>query len=161
MRETQQMGVFQQPARIARMLALEKVTKIFNRNSVDEKVALHQIDLKVVRGDFITIIGSNGAGKSTLLNAIAGTTFLDDGNVVVDGSDVTHLPEFRRAKWIGRVFQNPLMGTAGEMTLEENLSMALLRGKTRKLRKGVTKGHRDIYRPMLQSLGLGLEESSQ
>jgi putative ABC transport system ATP-binding protein len=139
------------------MLNLEKVTKIFNRNGVDEKVALDQVDLKVTKGDFITIIGSNGAGKTTLLNAIAGTTLLDDGNVVIDGSDVTHLPEFKRAKWIGRVFQNPLMGTAGEMAIEENLSMALLRGKTRGLRKGVTAEHRNIYGPMLRSLGLGLE----
>lgn len=139
------------------MLELEKVTKIFNRNTVDEKIALDQIDLKVTRGDFVTVIGSNGAGKSTLLNAIAGTTLLDGGNIIIDGSDVTHLPEHKRGKWIGRVFQNPLTGTAGEMTIEENLSMALLRGKTRGLRKGVTGDHRNIYRPMLQSLGLGLE----
>jgi len=139
------------------MLELEKVTKIFNRNTVDEKVALHQVDLNIAKGDFVTVIGSNGAGKSTLLNAIAGTVLLDGGNVIIDGSDVTSLPEFKRGRWIGRVFQNPLMGTAGEMTIEENLSMALLRGKTRGLRRGVTVGHRDLYRPMLQSLGLGLE----
>ena len=139
------------------MLELEKVTKIFNRNSIDEKVALDRIDLNVARGDFITIIGSNGAGKSTLLNAISGSVLLDEGNVVIGGLEVTHLPEFKRGKWIGRIFQNPLMGTAAEMTIEENLSLALLRGKSRGLRKGVTAGHRGIYGPLLETLGLGLE----
>jgi putative ABC transport system ATP-binding protein len=140
------------------MLALEGVTKIFNRNSMDEKIALEHIDLKVSRGDFVTIIGSNGAGKTTLLNAITGNVLIEDGNVVIDGYDVTHLPEFQRGKLIGRVFQNPLMGTASEMTIEENLSMAFLRGKPRRLRKGVTGNHRSIYRPILEALGLGLEE---
>ena len=117
--------------RIREMLELEGVTKIFNRGSIDEKVALQHIHLKVEKGEFITIIGSNGAGKTTLLNAITGSVLVDDGNVVIDGLDVTHLPEFKRGRLIGRVFQNPLMGTASEMTIEENLSMALLRGKSR------------------------------
>ncbi len=140
------------------MLELEGVTKAFNRNSLDEKIALQDIDLKVPKGDFVTIIGSNGAGKTTLLNAITGSVLIDDGNVVLDGCDVTHLPEFQRGKLIGRVFQNPLVGTASEMTIEENLSMALLRGKPRRLRRGVTGSHRSIYCPLLQTLGLRLEE---
>jgi putative ABC transport system ATP-binding protein len=139
------------------MLELEGVTKVFNRGSVDEKVALRHIHLKVEKGEFITIIGSNGAGKTTLLNAVTGSVLVDDGNVVIDGLDVTHLSEFKRGRLIGRVFQNPLMGTASEMTIEENLSMALLRGKPRGLQKGVTQNHRDVYRPVLQTLGLGLE----
>jgi putative ABC transport system ATP-binding protein len=140
------------------MLELERVTKIFNRNSIDEKTALHDVSLKVDRGDFVTIIGSNGAGKTTLLNVITGGVLLEEGNVVLDGYDVTHLPEHERGKWIGRVFQNPLTGTAAEMTIEENLSMALLRGKPRGLRKGVTEEHRKKYRPVLQTIGLGLED---
>ncbi len=113
---------------MSRMLELERVTKIFNRNSIDEKTALRDVSLKVTGGDFVTIIGSNGAGKTTLLNVITGSVLLEEGNVVLDGYDVTHLPEHERGKWIGRVFQNPLTGTATEMTIEENLSMALLRG---------------------------------
>lgn len=140
------------------MLELENVTKVFNRGSIDEKVALQGINLKVSKGDFITIIGSNGAGKTTLLNSITGSVLVDDGNVIIDGLDVTHLSEFMRGKFIGRVFQNPLMGTASEMTVEENLSMALLRGKSRGLRKGVTENHRRTYKPILQTLGLGLED---
>ena len=139
------------------MLELENVTKVFNRGSIDEKVALQDINLKVSKGDFITVIGSNGAGKTTLLNSITGSVLVDDGNVIIDGLDVTHLFEFVRGKFIGRVFQNPLMGTASEMTIEENLSMALLRGKSRGLRKGVTENHRRTYKPILQTLGLGLE----
>src|SRR5512136_3021156 len=139
------------------MLELEGVTKIFNRGSIDEKVALQHIHLTVEKGEFVTIIGSNGAGKTTLLNVITGSVLIEDGNIAIDGFDVTHLPEFQRGRWIGRVFQNPLMGTASEMTIEENLSMALLRGKTRGLRKGVTESHRKVYRPILETLGLGLE----
>jgi putative ABC transport system ATP-binding protein len=139
------------------MLEVEGVTKIFNQGSIDEKVALQHVNLKVEKGEFVTIIGSNGAGKTTLLNVITGSVLVDDGNVVIDGLDVTPLPEFKRGRFIGRVFQNPLMGTASEMTIEENLSMALLRGKPRGLKKGVTKNHRSIYQPILQTLGLGLE----
>ena len=139
------------------MLELERVTKIFNQKSVDEKVALDCVSLKVSEGDFITIIGSNGAGKTTLLNAVTGSILIEDGNVVIDGVDVTHLPEFKRGRFVGRVFQNPLMGTASEMTIEENLSMALLRGKTRGLKKGVMEDHRKVYVPILETLGLGLE----
>jgi len=140
------------------MLELEGVTKIFNRGSIDEKMALRDVSLTVSRGDFVTIIGSNGAGKTTLLNVVTGGVLIDDGNVVIDGRDVTCLPEFKRGKLIGRVFQNPLMGTAAEMTIEENLSMAFLRGKPRGLRKGVTEEHRRKYEPILKTLGLGLED---
>jgi putative ABC transport system ATP-binding protein len=140
------------------MLELEGVTKVFNRHSLDEKVALRDVSLKISKGDFVTIIGSNGAGKTTLLNAVTGSVLIEDGNVAIDGFDVTHLSEYERGRWIGRVFQNPLMGTASEMTIEENLSMALLRGKPRRLRKGVTESHRKTYRPVLQTLGLGLED---
>jgi putative ABC transport system ATP-binding protein len=140
------------------MLELEGVTKIFNRGSIDEKVALRDVSLTVSTGDFVTLIGSNGAGKTTLLNVVTGSVLVDDGNVVIDDLDVTHLPEFKRGKLIGRVFQNPLMGTAAEMTIEENLSMAFLRGRSRGLRKGVTEEHRRKYRPILKTLGLGLED---
>jgi len=140
------------------MLELDGVTKIFNRGSLDEKTALRDVSLTVSRADFVTLIGSNGAGKTTLLNVITGNVPVDDGNVVIDGRDVTALPEFKRGKLIGRVFQNPLMGTAAEMTLEENLSMALLRGVSRGLKRGVTEEHRKRYRPILKTLGLGLED---
>jgi len=140
------------------MLTLKNITKVYNEGTQDEKRALDDLSLEVANGDFITIIGSNGAGKSTLLNSIAGTVEPDDGQLIVDGQDVTKWPDFQMAKYISRVFQSPTMGTAGEMTIEENLCMAELRGKKRGLRWGVTKSRRKSYRETLKVLDLGLED---
>jgi putative tryptophan/tyrosine transport system ATP-binding protein len=139
------------------MLAIKGLKKTFNSNTVDEKVAIDGIDLEALEGDFVTIIGSNGAGKSTLLNLIAGTYLPDEGDIAIEGRNVTLLPEHQRARYLGRIFQNPLMGTASSMTIEENLSMAELRGKVRSLRWGVTKSRREFYRETLKVLELGLE----
>ena len=139
------------------MLTLKGVTKIFNEGTQDEKRALDGIDLEVANGDFITIIGSNGAGKSTLLNIIAGTYQPDEGQILIDGEDVTKSPDYCVARHIARVFQNPTMGTAGAMTIEENLSLAELRGRKRGLKWGVTKTRRKRYRELLKILDLGLE----
>ena len=140
------------------LLTLKSITKIFNRGTQDEKRALDAFSLDVADGDFITIIGSNGAGKTTLLNVIAGTIEVDDGQVIVDGQDVTKWPDFQMAQFISRVFQSPTMGTAGDMTIEENLCMAELRGKKRGLKWGVTRDRRASYREILQVLDLGLED---
>jgi putative ABC transport system ATP-binding protein len=139
------------------MIRLEGITKIFNRGTIDEKVAVDGIDLHVRKGEFVTVIGSNGAGKTTVLNLSAGTFAPDEGDIFIDDSRVTNLAEHRRARYLGRVFQNPLMGTAASMTIEENLAMADLRGKPRTLRWGVSKARRGYYREILQMLGLGLE----
>jgi len=141
-----------------KMVVIENLRKIFNRNTIDEKVAIDGIGLEVQRGTFITVIGSNGAGKTTLLNLIAGTYLPDEGKVFIDGREVTFLPEHRRAKYLGRIFQSPLMGTASSMTIEENLSMAELRGRSRGLSWGVTKRQRERYKELLKILGLGLED---
>ena len=140
------------------MLTLESITKIFNRGTQDEKRALDDFTLEVAEGDFITIIGSNGAGKTTLLNVIAGTVDPDEGQITVDGHDVTRWPDFQMARFISRVFQSPTMGTAGDMTIEENLCMAELRGRKRGFKWGVTKGRRAEYRNILKVLELGLED---
>jgi putative ABC transport system ATP-binding protein len=140
------------------MLTLKNITKVFNSGTQDEKRALDDFSLEVADGDFITIIGSNGAGKTTLLNVIAGTETPDEGQLIVDGQDVTKWPDFQMAKYISRVFQSPTMGTAGEMTIEENLCMAELRGKKRGLKWGVTKARRSRYQEILKVLDLGLEE---
>ena len=140
------------------MLTLKNITKVFNQGTQDEKRALDDFSLEVVEGDFITIIGSNGAGKTTLLNVIAGTEKPDEGQLIVDGQDVTKWPDFQMARYISRVFQSPTMGTAGEMTIEENLCMAELRGKKRGLKWGVTKNRRSSYRETLKVLDLGLED---
>ena len=140
------------------MLTLKNITKVYNEGTQDEKRALDDLCLEVADGDFITIIGSNGAGKSTLLNAIAGTVEPDKGQLIVDGQDVTKWPDFQMAKYISRVFQSPTMGTAGEMTIEENLCMAELRGKKRGLKWGVTKSRRSGYKDILKVLDLGLED---
>jgi len=139
------------------MIRLERVKKTFSKGTIDEKVAINGISLHVRKGDFITVIGSNGAGKSTFLNLTSGTFRPDEGDIFIDGSKVTHLPEHRRAKYLGRIFQDPMMGTAASMTIEENLAMADLRGKRRGLRWGVTKSLREHYRHILSVLELGLE----
>ena len=140
------------------MLKLNGITKIFNEGTQDEKRALDDFTLDVAESDFITIIGSNGAGKTTLLNVIAGTVEPDEGQLMVDGQDVTRWPDYKMAQFISRVFQSPTMGTAGEMTIEENLCMAELRGKKRGLKWGVTAKRRKAYKEILKVLDLGLEE---
>lgn len=139
------------------MLEVRQVTKIFNRGSVDEKVALNGLSLTINDGDFVTVIGGNGAGKSTMLNAICGTWLPDDGQIILDGIDVTALPEHKRAKYLGRVYQDPMMGTAAGMQIEENLALAARRGKRRTLRPMITGEERESYRLLLEELGLGLE----
>ena len=139
------------------MLELKNIKKTFFPGTVNEKVALKGIDLVLEDGDFVTIIGGNGAGKSTLLNAIAGVWRPDCGQVLIDGIDVTHLPEHKRAKFLGRVFQDPMMGTAKDMEIEENLALALRRGKRRGLKWRITRAEREQYRKTLADLDLGLE----
>ena len=140
------------------MLRIENISKTFNPGTINEKRALSGLSLHLAPGDFVTVIGGNGAGKSTMLNAIAGVWPVDEGRIVLDGADITALPEFRRASLIGRVFQDPMMGTAPNMQLEENLALALRRGQKRSLRWGVTREERSAYREVLKSLGLGLED---
>jgi len=140
------------------MLHLQGVRKIFNAGTPDEKTAIAHIDLRLGQGEFLTVIGSNGAGKTTLLNLIAGTYRPDEGRVTIDGIDVTNLPEHKRASFLGRIFQNPLMGTAAAMTIEENLGMADLRGQPRTLRRGVSRQRRKHYVEVLKQMNLGLED---
>lgn len=140
------------------MLKLENVWKIFDPGTINEKTALKGINLEIKDGEFVTVIGGNGAGKSTLLNAIAGTWSVSEGKIYIDDIDVTGMPDFKRASMIGRVFQDPMIGTASDMQLEENLALALRRGKKRGLRWGVTKEERAVFRKKLASLGLGLED---
>ena len=140
------------------MLDIREISKTFNAGTINEKVALNGLSLHMNEGDFVTVIGSNGAGKSTLLNAIAGTWPVDKGSITIGGVDVTGLPEFKRAGLIGRVFQDPMTGTAPNMQLEENLALAYRRGERRGLRWGVTKAERSLYREQLKTLELGLEE---
>ena len=139
------------------MVRLDNITKVFSKGTIDEKVAIDEITLHIRKGDFVTVIGSNGAGKTTVLNLTSGTFAPDEGDIFIDGAKVTHIPEHRRAKYLGRVFQDPLMGTAASMTIEENLAMADLRGQTRGLRRGIKKARRDHYREVLKMLDLGLE----
>ena len=139
------------------MLDINGISKTFNAGTVNEKKALNGLELHLKEGDFLTVIGGNGAGKSTMLNAIAGTWFVDEGSIVVDGVDVTRLSEHQRAKYLGRVFQDPMTGTAASMQIEENLALAARRGKFRGLRVGITNKEREFYKEKLQILGLGLE----
>lgn len=139
------------------MLELKGITKIFNAGTVNENVVLCDINLKVDEGDFISIIGSNGAGKSTLLNVIAGVYPVDRGTILLDGRDITRVPEHERARFIGRVFQDPMKGTAPSMTIEENLSIAYCRNARRTLRWGLNNKLREEFRQRLAETGLGLE----
>lgn len=140
------------------MLEIIDLHKTFNPGTVNEKTALDGVSLTLKDGDFVSVIGGNGAGKSTLLNAVAGTWLVDSGTIAIDGVNVTRLSEHKRARFIGRVFQDPMMGTAATMQIEENLALALRRGKRRTLRVGITAAERDQYRELLKILGLGLEE---
>ncbi|MDY3080385.1 MAG: ATP-binding cassette domain-containing protein [Oscillospiraceae bacterium] len=140
------------------MLELKSISKTFNPGTINEKKALRELSLHLKPGDFVTVIGGNGAGKSTMLNAVAGVWPVDSGSIIIDGIDITGQPEHKRAAYIGRVFQDPMMGTAPNMQLEENLALALRRGKSRGLRWGVTSAEREEYRERLKGLGLGLED---
>ena len=140
------------------MLELKNIYKTFNAGTVNEKQALKGIDLTLEDGDFVTVIGGNGAGKSTMLNAIAGVWPVDEGQIVIDGKDVTKLPEHKRAAFLGRVFQDPMNGTAATMGIEENLALALRRGQSRTLRAGIKASEREVYKRLLSTLGLGLED---
>ena len=139
------------------MLQLNQIHKVFNEGTADEKIAINDVNLALRPGDFVTVIGSNGAGKSTLMNIISGVLIPDIGEVQIDGKNVTNLSEFNRSKMIGRVFQDPMAGTAPSMTIEENLAMAYSRNKKRTLLRGVTKKRRDMFRTVLETLHLGLE----
>ena len=140
------------------MLDIQAIHKTFNAGTVNEKAALRGVSLHLDEGDFITVIGGNGAGKSTLLNTVAGTYFPDEGSITIGGVDVTRLPEHKRAKYIGRVFQDPMTGTAATMQIEENLALAKRRGSRRTLRRGITRAEREEYRELLKILDLGLED---
>ncbi len=139
------------------MLDIRNITKTFNPGTVNEKQALSGVSLTLNEGDFVAMIGGNGAGKSTLLNAVAGVYPVDEGKILIDGNDVTALPEHRRAKWLGRVFQDPMLGTAANMGIEENLALAYRRGQKRTLKWGVTNRERAMFRDLLAELNLGLE----
>ena len=140
------------------MLEVKNIYKTFNPGTVNEKHALNGVSLKLKEGDFVTVIGSNGAGKSTLLNAIAGLWMIDSGSICIDGNDITRLPDYKRARYIGRVFQDPMQGLAATMQIEENMALAARRGKRRTLRKGITQQERENYRELLKELNLGLED---
>ncbi len=139
------------------MLKLEQINKVFNEATPDEKIALDQINLHLQPGDFVTVIGSNGAGKSTMMNMISGALTPDFGVIEIAGKNVVKLPEYKRSEMIGRVFQDPMAGTAPSMTIEENLAMAYSRNKRRRLRKGVDGKRRDFFRTSLETLHLNLE----
>ena len=140
------------------MLELKNISKTFFPGTVHEKTALDNLSLTLHEGDFVTVIGGNGAGKSTMLNAIAGTFSVDSGSILIDGKDVTRLPEFKRAALLGRVFQDPMMGTAPTMQIQENLALAARRGKHRGLKWGITPQEEQEYYQKLKDLNLGLED---
>ena len=140
------------------MLKLENINITFNKNTANERKALQHIDLDVKDGDFVTVIGSNGAGKSTTLNAIAGVWSVDEGKIIIDGVDITKLSEHKRALYLGRVFQDPMTGTAATMSIEENMAIAARRGERRGLGWGITKKERERYKEALKELDLGLED---
>ncbi len=140
------------------MLNITHIKKTFNRGTITEKKALTDVDIHLNPGDFVTVIGGNGAGKSTMLNAIAGVFAVDSGKIEIGGEDVTRLPEFRRASYLSRVFQDPRYGTASTMNIEENMALAMRRGQKRGLRWGISKMEREMYHEQLRTLGLGLED---
>ena len=140
------------------MLELKNIYKTFNAGTVNEKMALRGLNLTLEDGDFVTVIGGNGAVKSTMLNALAGVWPVDQGQILIGDADVTKLPEYKRAKYLGRVFQDPMTGTAATMEIQENLALALRRGDSRTLKAGITKKEHAKYREMLATLGLGLED---
>ena len=140
------------------MLEIKNVYKTFNAGTVNQKVALNGLNLTLEDGDFVTVIGGNGAGKSTMLNAVAGVWPIDMGKILIDGKDITRLPEHKRARYIGRVFQDPMMGTAATMGIDENLALASRRGQPRTLRAGITAKEREHYRELVKELDLGLED---
>lgn len=140
------------------MLKVDRIYKVFNPGTVNQKIALRDVSIQMEEGDFVTLIGGNGAGKSTLLNCVAGVYGADKGTINIAGTDVTKLPEHKRATMLGRVFQNPMMGTASDMILEENLALALRRGQPRGLKWGITNKERETYRQILSHLDLGLED---
>lgn len=140
------------------MLEIRNVYKTFNPGTVNEKAALKGISLKLEEGDFVTVIGGNGAGKSTMLNAVAGVWPVDEGRIIIDNIDITKLPEHKRAKYIGRVFQDPMTGTAATMQIDENMSLALRRGMPRGLKRNLSVSDRETFREMLKILDLGLED---
>ena len=139
------------------MLELKNIYKVFNPGTINEKKAIQNLNFTLNDGDFVTVIGGNGAGKSTMLNLIAGVYSVDQGSILIDGENVTKKPEYKRAAYLGRVFQDPMMGTAGNMGIEENLAMAYRRGKSRGLRWGISNAERALYREKLKMLDLGLE----
>ena len=139
------------------MLQIIDIYKTFNAGTINEKRALQGVSLHLKPGDFVTVIGGNGAGKSTLMNTVSGAYPVDEGKIIIDGVDVTHLPEYKRAKFIGRVFQDPMMGTAATMQIEENMALAARRGKIRTLMPGITGKERKFYKEQLEILDLGLE----
>lgn len=143
---------------MAEMLKIDNICKTFNAGTINEKVALDGVSLTLEEGEFVTVIGGNGAGKSTTLNAVAGVWPVDAGKIYIGGDDVTRLSEYKRAKYLGRVFQDPMTGTATSMSIEENMAIAARRGKSRKLTWGITKAERNTYREMLKTLDLGLED---
>lgn len=140
------------------MLELKHIYKTFHPGTINERRALFGLDLSLAKGDFVTVIGGNGAGKSTMLNAISGVFPVDAGSITIDGVEVARLPEYKRAAYLGRVFQDPMTGTAASMGIEENLALAMRRGKTRGLRWGITSQEREQFRTELATLGLGLED---
>ena len=140
------------------MLKLENIRKVFHPGTVNQKIALDGLSLTLNDGDFVTVIGGNGAGKSTLLNTIAGTFPVDQGSISIDGEDITHLSEEKRARFLGRVFQDPMMGTAADMWIEENMALAARRGERRGLKWAISPTDRETFRRLLSELDLGLEE---
>lgn len=143
---------------MSEMLRIDNIKKTFNPGTINEKIALNGVNFTLDEGDFVTVIGGNGAGKSTTLNAIAGVWPVDSGKIYIGGDDLTRLSEYKRAKYLGRVFQDPMTGTAATMSIEENMAIAARRGERRGLSWGITKKERDTYRKLLSTLDLGLED---